>query len=287
MIFCKKTTDIRLRDPFVLAEGGIYYLYGTNVEEEGKLRVYKSPDLKNWSDGTVCFETVEEYGFNALWAPEVHKYNGRYYMFVTTKPNLKHRGTYVLVSDNAEGPFLLHSEGDLTPEEWECLDGTLYVDKFGKPYMIFCHEWIQSGNGEICFVELSKDLKKSVGEPKLMFKALDNKYVRETCAGTYSGFVTDGPFIYDAPDGTMFMTWSSMGEDSIYFVAQAKSDGGVDGTWHHDLPLVTDSDCGHGMIFKNFEGQEYLSLHCGNSSGKEYPAFIKIKYENRIILCEK
>ena len=44
--------DIRIRDPYVVAHDGVYYLYGTNAKwtEENVLYVYKSRDLKSWSD---------------------------------------------------------------------------------------------------------------------------------------------------------------------------------------------------------------------------------------------
>ena len=35
------------------------------------------------------------------------------------------RGTFALKSDSLLGPFKPHSEGALTPYDWECLDGTL------------------------------------------------------------------------------------------------------------------------------------------------------------------
>lgn len=45
-----------------------------------------------------------------------------------------------LRSDSLLGPFVPHGGKELTPEEWECLDGTLYVSPDGKPYLVFCHE---------------------------------------------------------------------------------------------------------------------------------------------------
>ena len=55
------------------------------------------------------------------------------------------------------------------------IDGTLYISKVGTPYMVFCHEWKQIHDGTVCAVELSPDLKKSVGEPRELFKASSAK----------------------------------------------------------------------------------------------------------------
>ena len=94
------------------------------------------------------------------WAPEVHKYKGEYYMFATfTKPNGL-RGTYILKSDTPDGEFKPHSDGAVTPWEWECLDGTLYKED-GKVYCVFCHEHTQIFDGTICFEIENKDKKKN------------------------------------------------------------------------------------------------------------------------------
>ena len=47
----------------------------------------------------------------------------------------------------------------------ESLDGTLYVDRSGKPWMVFCHEWLQVGDGQICAIPMSDDLGEAIGDP--------------------------------------------------------------------------------------------------------------------------
>ena len=72
--------------------------------------------------------------FGVNWAPEVHKYKGAYYMFATfTRESNGMRGTFILKADSPMGPFAPHSKKQVTPDDWECLDGTLHVDENGKP----------------------------------------------------------------------------------------------------------------------------------------------------------
>ena len=139
-----KCKDINIRDPFVVYRDGIYYMYGTRAANfgirTGGFDVYTSTDLENWSGAHQVFDS-EIHGMNSgsNWAPEVHFHNGFWYMFATF---LKHdglRGTYILRSDSPVGPFQPHSNGAVTPEGWECIDGTFYVED-GQPYIIFCHE---------------------------------------------------------------------------------------------------------------------------------------------------
>ncbi|UKI17739.1 MAG: hypothetical protein L6V80_06255 [Bacteroidales bacterium] len=42
------------------------------------------------------------------------------------------------------------------------LDGTLWVED-GKPYMVYCHEWVQVMDGEMKVVELTRDLSAREG----------------------------------------------------------------------------------------------------------------------------
>lgn len=42
------------------------------------------------------------------------------------------RGTQILRADKPEGPFVPLSDGPVTPADWECLDGTLYVAADGR-----------------------------------------------------------------------------------------------------------------------------------------------------------
>ena len=77
--------DINIRDPYILEENGTYYMYGTRGKnfgiETGGFDVYTSTDLKTWSAPIECFDSIK-YGMNGRvnWAPEVHKYKGKYYL---------------------------------------------------------------------------------------------------------------------------------------------------------------------------------------------------------------
>jgi len=172
-----KTAEIHLRDPFVLplAEEGRYYLYGTTDPDcwQGKgvgFDAYRSADLEHWEGPFPVFRPPT--GFWAdrnYWAPEVHRYGGRFFMFASFKAEGVCRGTQALVADSPLGPFLPHSAGPLTPRDWECLDGTLFVDEAGDPWLVFCHEWVQVHDGEMCAMRLSADLSRAIGEPFCSF----------------------------------------------------------------------------------------------------------------------
>ena len=271
-----KNQDINIRDPFVIVHDGKYYMYGTRAANFGcktaGFDVYVGEDLENWSEPIEVFNS-EKHGMNTHvnWAPEVHFVNGRFYMLATfTKPDGL-RGTYILVSDTPDGEFVPLSDNSLTPDGWECLDGTLYQEN-GEVYCVFCHEHTQILNGTICYVKLSDDLSHAVSEPVELFDA-GSFLGREATEQNHN--VTDGPYMYRTSYGKLLMIWSTVNER--YFQCIASSDNGsITGNWSHLEPLFTD-DGGHGMLFKDMNGNLKLTLHCPNITDYERPVFFDIK----------
>lgn len=273
------TKDIHIRDPFVLAHDGVYYLYGTRGWEcwgNGTgLDCYVSKDLVNFEEPVEVFTPPT--GFWAdknYWAPEVHEYDGAFYMFVSFKADDVCRGTQILKADSPLGPFKLHSDGPVTPIDWECLDGTLYIEKeTGAPYMVFCHEWVQITDGTVCAIPLTKDLKAPAGEPKVLFHASEAPWVVDIRGGNY---VTDGPFIYRDDAGEITMLWSSFGVEG-YTLAIAKSESNtIEGPWIQRPELLFSKNGGHGMLFKSFDGKVMGTLHSPNINGQERPYFFDV-----------
>ena len=276
--------EIQIRDPFVVPvqEQKRYYLFGTTDVNcwrgpgEG-FNCYMSEDLETWFGPYESFRPPS--GFWAdrnFWAPEVHRWHNRYTMFATFTTEGRRRGTQILVSDHVQGPYLPHAERPVTPADWECLDGTLYVED-DTPYMVFCHEWLQVQDGEICRVELSPDLKTAVGEPKVLFRASEAPWVPENDKGQY---VTDGPFLYRASNGHLLMLWSSLAERGYANgIARSKS-GTLDGPWSHDEEPLYADDGGHGMLFRRFDGQLVFTCHTPNRTPDERPIFLPVEDDN-------
>jgi GH43 family beta-xylosidase len=299
-------TEIRIRDPFVLKDDASkkYYLYAQkgnrmNREEWDTIpgvEVYESTDLKTWYGPAEVFSFPE--GFWAdyqVWAPEVHFYQDKYYLFATFSSHdtleerstvghaLPRRGTQVLVADEPGGPFEPFDNKPHTPWDWSSLDGTLWVED-GIPYMVFCHEWTQIRNGSMELVRLAEDLSRPVNDPVTLFHAGDAQWVRGLAG---DGKVTDGCFIYETKGGQLIMIWSSFGVNQ-YAIGQAISGNGkIAGPWIQS-GLLFYEDGGHGMIFESFEGELLLVLHQPNTSPDERARFYKLKeIDNRLVLGEK
>ena len=241
-----------------------------------------SDDLENWSEAIECFSVPE--GFWAdkeIWAPEVHKYKGAYYMFVSLRSDTRNRATQILKSDTPEGPFLPFTDGPVTPEEWFCLDGTFYVDEDGKPYIVFCHEWVQVTDGEIHAMPLTADLSAPAGEPILLFKASEPFWADKS----KDKFITDGPFIYKTKSGRLLMIWSTFTPSGYTQAVAVSENGKIDGKWTHEKPLF-DKDGGHGMIFEDLNGRKYLILHSPNENPLERPVLIEVEEKDDMLILK-
>lgn len=272
-----KTTDINIRDPFILEKDGTYYMYGTRAKNFGRhvagFDVYTSTDLENWSDPIECFNSVE-YNMNkeVNWAPEVHFYKGAYYMFATFTRENGLRGTFVLKAESPLGPFEPYSKKAVTPEDWECLDGTLYISRDGEPYVVFCHEHTQIIDGTICYARLSDDLSEIISEPVTLFKASSPYWADKKPKGEHC--ITDGPFMYRTKTDELLMIWSTFIKGQ-YAECVVRFSGGEIGTdFVHLEPLIT-NDGGHGMLFKK-DSELYLTYHTPNQTLSERPTFKKI-----------
>lgn len=289
--------EIQMRDPFVLCDrqSATYYLYGTTDKDPWRARgvgfeAYTSRDLVHW-EGPIPIFTPPE-GFWAthnFWAPECHEYRARYYLFASFKAEGRRRGTQILESLRPLGPFVPISEAPVTPAAWECLDGTLYTDQEGSPHLVFCHEWVQVNDGEVCVLPLSEDLREAIGSPRLLFRGSDAVWTasleRRDGSLLVDARVTDGPFLHRGKEGDLFMLWSSKGECG-YAMGYAKSASGtIDGPWVQRREALITADGGHGMIFTTFEGELMLTYHAPNNTPDERPIFVPIEERGGELVC--
>lgn len=268
--------DIYIRDPFILpdASTGQYYMYrriagGNDVL--GGVEVFKSRDLKNWEGPVEVFKVpADNWITGKIWAPEVHKYKGKYYLFATINSDIvwkkpigstqrTFRGTQVFWSKSPEGPFQAFDKVPHTPIEEMALDGTFWVED-GQPYMVYCHEWVETLDGEMKLVKLKKDLSATEGPSVRLFCASAAPW--STGPDTY---VTDGCFLYKTCTGKLLMVWSSFMNGEYAIGIAESTTGRVLGPWKQQEKPLFSKDGGHGMIFKTFDGHLCLVIHAPNS----------------------
>ena len=269
--------SIQLSDPSILADKNTstYYMTGTG----GSL--WKSKDLRKWSGPYSVTKTDPNSWMGPrpmIWAAELHAYKGKYYYFATftnrsivietIKGNvINRRASHVLVSDKPEGPYVPMKDPTYLPADKPTLDGTFWVDTDGKPYMIYCHEWLQNWNGTVEKIELKSDLSGTTGQRQILFFASDSPWSKErdTNGNIIFNKVTDGPYLFRTQTGKLGMIWTSwVFSDYTQGVAYSQS-GTLEGPWVQEKEPITPPNYGHGMLFRTFEGKLLMSVHSHKS----------------------
>lgn len=266
--------NIRIRDPFVLVENEEYYMLGTTGNDcwnaGSDLTLYKSKDLEVFEEACCLVDkkTLSEY--TNVWAPELHKYNGKYYLIVSVFNEQKGRGSIILWADKIQGKYEFLTGEYVTPKGWWCLDATLFLFN-GKPYLYFSNEWINTvkkdGDGSIFVAELSDDLTKITSVPQKIISGKGCGFSRQL---TYSktgekGFVAEGPFAREK-DGKIELFWSTY-TDEGYCVAKSVASEAF-GEYSFEK-LIFKKDGGHCMVFCGLNGKDYITFHKPNKSPNE------------------
>lgn len=273
--------SINLSDPCILADSATqtYYMTGTGG------RLYTSKDLNTWIGPYPVAETDPNswMGFNPqIWAAELHHYKGKYYYFATFTNNavkidtvrgnvIPRRASHILVSDKPTGPYRPMADSTYLPANQPTLDGTFWVDTDGKPYMIYCGEWLQNWDGTIEKIQLKPDLGGSIGQGTILFRASASPWSREVENGKVRpNKVTDGPYLFRTGTGRLGMIWTSWVDD-IYTQGVAYSQSGtLDGPWLQEPKPITPPNFGHGMLFRTLDGKWLMSVHSHKSVNGRY-----------------
>ena len=277
--------DVFVRDPFILPYDGRYYLYHNEcIDGKTVVAVWVSEDLKNWSRPYPVL--VPEEGFHGVkdlfWAPECHYYKGAFYLFTSVRDADEIHRVSVYKSASPMGPFRDIADGCLPPRDVCTIDGTLYVDPDGNPWLVYVNEWISHPDrvGLIDAVRLTDDLSAMAGEPISLFRA---DAVKDLLYG-----VTDGPFLYTTETGELRMLWSTFTQND-YVVAVAGAPC-ITGPWTQKGILYERKpeaghpyEGGHAMIFKTIDGKMKLALHTPNANRNgvcEHLSLLDIAEEN-------
>lgn len=268
-----KREDIHIRDPFVFVEDGIYYLLGTTTDDPwGKgsnFTLYTSADLEYFYKKCVMVTDGSLDSYINLWAPEMHKYRGKYYLIVSAFREDLGRGSFIFVSDRLDGNFKMLTGEYITPKGWGCLDATLFVHD-GKPYLCFSNEWTtpisRDGDGSLFIAELKDDLTEIVGEPKKIISGKASGIAIEIGDDKVKGYVAEGPWLYEE-NGKIVLLWSTIAKGG-YAVVKSVSGNGVFGNYEFEK-IVFDNDGGHCMSFLDLKGKRRLILHQPNISPNE------------------
>ena len=262
-----------VRDPAIIREGDTYYLTFTtwpfrnredknmSLENNGSspgIQLFSSKDLKIWKAENWLVKSsdlpVDSPYKHRFWAPEIHKFNNKFYLIFTadnwSKPEWNPAGNwgaagyaFVGVSDKINGPYQ-----NITYIPEGACDTTLIQDKSGQIYAVMPKYDIF-----IRKIDLSR-LKK--GEVK--WQGPEQKIVSCDNAGT---LMSDKPNYLEGP-------WvERIGEKYVLFFAQFFGNSYWTGAAYADNPLGPWSKDPRGKVFEGghlnvFDGPDGRHWFC-------------------------
>ncbi len=272
-------TETPAPDPEIHRFGDEYWMYTTYGEKT--INAYVSYDnMTTWELRENVIDMASfTWANDAIWAPSVMEYDGKYYMAVsmnyTASDNkTKYGGIAMGVSDSPAGPFKALIDEPIIKNGWDpCLfnvaliDPHLFADDDGTVYMYF-------GNGTCAVSKLSTDLKSIV--------PLDDKgtLYKQIKLADYC----EGPFMIKR-DGTYYMMYSCDGfESGKYRVAYATSASPIEGFEEKGVILGGDgkhvSPGHHSCIYIKENNLWLINYHRYNNGGARRRGAIDIMYFN-------
>jgi len=276
----RNVSDLNVRDPFILVHEGIYYMYGTGLAAGPGYGCYTSTNLHNWEGPRQVWSPPEGHPAEGdFWAPEVHEYQGQFYLFAAYN-NGEHRGSSIFRSDSPLGPFEEITPGFFTPPGSFCIDSTLYVDRQGQPWACWSDERHRI-EGErhisaLVYAKLKPVLTGLASEPEVLLWP-------DVTPHNPNNRLIEAPFFHRGEDGTLFMVYSAYSRGYNVCVARSES-GEIHGPWEAHRLLYESTnpfpeDGGHGMLFTGLDGQLRMCLHAPNNwgdFGKERARFFPV-----------
>ncbi|MDR2202323.1 MAG: glycoside hydrolase family 43 protein [Clostridiales bacterium] len=204
-----KTDVTDIGDPFVLYDGGKYYMYATSSPEG--FFVWESDNLTDWTKRGFCYKMSDaSFGRADFWAPEVVKKDGVYIMHYTAKSKaLNSLRIGVARSLSPLGPFTDVTAGEpMFDFGYAVIDATVFTDTDGSPWLYYvrdCSQNVIDGvhTSQIYAVRLDSSLTRPVGNPAFICTPTQGWEV-----GTRPGWQwNEAPFVIKHA-GKYFLTYS-------------------------------------------------------------------------------
>lgn len=209
-------------DPSILKDGEDYYMTFSTFDAYPGLIIWHSKDLVNWQPiGPTLTRNI-----GSVWAPELCKHKGRYYLYIPTKktsaPDSK-TTSWVIWADNIKGPWSDPIDLDLPAH----IDPGHAVGEDGS-------RWLFLSGGDR--VRLSDDGLSRVGEPEHVYDPW-----RYPDDWDVEGFAPEGPKVTRYGDYyyLILAVGGTAGPPTGHMVIAARSKS-INGPWeqHPRNPLV-------------------------------------------------
>ncbi|MBB2947652.1 GH43 family beta-xylosidase [Actinoplanes lutulentus] len=217
-------TSLRAADPSVLRVGGTYI----GVQSLGggiAVRQASSPDALATASAQQVWSDTGNLG--EVWAPEIHRDGGRYYIYFTAGRGAAHR-MYVISSASPASGYTGAIRMALPDDKW-AIDGTMFV--FGGQRWFSWSGWAGDTNVEQnLYIARMSSPTTTTGARYVISQPRESW---ERVVG--NPFINEGPEAIRDPNGQLHITYSANGSwSNQYCIADLRLRAGGDPTYVWD-----------------------------------------------------
>jgi xylan 1,4-beta-xylosidase len=235
-------------DPTILRDGHRWLMTFSSFESYPGLVIWQSRDLVNWTPLTAALKT----NIGSVWAPELTKHNGRYFLFIPARFPEK-RSIYVIHAEQPEGPWSEPIDLNLPRH----IDPGHAVGEDGS-------RWLFLSGGDR--IRLSDDGLSTLGDVEHVYDPW--RYPEEWVV---EGFAPEGPKILRHNNWFYLITavGGTAGPPTGHMVIVARSRS-IHGPWQHDPenPIVRTWSSrekwwsrGHATLFEGPNSKWWMVYH--------------------------
>lgn len=258
-------------DPWITQAGGVYYYMGTKGD---RLAIRKTRDITRLVDAPeVTVWTPPATGPNAqsIWAPELHRIDGKWYIYYTAAASGHdddaHRGVFVLENASADPTTGAWTDRGRLKTAHTGIDGTTFIYR-GQRYFVYSP--YVGPDSELAVVRMANPWTLQGPETVI---------ARPTRAWQRQGGrqILEGPEFLEGPKGDLFLTFSGSAcwsdDYAIGLLHAAPGSDPLDATaWKQaDGPVMVKSPengvyaPGHNGFFTSPDGSETWIVYHANS----------------------
>ncbi len=235
-------------DPSIMREGNDFYMTHSCFTYYPGLLIWHSTDLLTWEPVARAVEG-QDY---SIFAPELCKVNGKYYIYYPTSNGLN----FVVTADRIEGPWSEPIRLDANG-----IDPGHVLGDDGKHYL-----YLSDGNAPLILARLTDDGLSVVGKPETSYTGwqFPEDWVTE-------GFWLESPKLFKRGDWFYLVTaeGGTAGPETSHMVVVARSKSAA-GPWENSPynPMIHTYSAdeqwwskGHGTIIDDAQGNWYVVYH--------------------------
>jgi arabinan endo-1,5-alpha-L-arabinosidase len=226
------TIETPVHDPVLIKQDSVYYVFCTG----NGISVWSSRDLKEWKKEPAVFAKPPQWAVNAVpgfrghtWAPDIHYYNGQYYLFYSVSQfgkNASCIGVAVNKTLHSSSPgYQWKDLGKVLQsvpgrDLWNAIDPNLFVDEQNTPWLSFGSWWTG-----IKLVKLDSAMKLAEPQQWYSLAKRPRNYNSPDSAGGSAAI--EAPFIFKK--GKYYYLFVSFdlcckGEQSTYKIVVGRSE---------------------------------------------------------------